>query len=475
MPRVLLVENNVLNRKMLDRRLQHCGFDMVTAADGDKGVSIAIEQQPDLIIMATELPVMDGWQAIKILKASGATAHIPIIALTTNAKSGNWKTALKVGCNDYDTKPVVLKRLIGKVNALLGVAESASSNASSDNVTSSVLPQRSLLPEDALSDVSSPKQALAEIGILKFKHLETKMSGGAGPEIGLFSPGPFLEASSDGLLNGRYEITQLLSSSPFGQCLLAKDLKAPIAKSVILNTFNLPVDNPSLLSLVREALGSEMSFLRVVTRQDDIATCLDSFEQGGIFYWVQSHVVGTSLADELGSAQSLGHVLQLTQSLLSAVHPFHQGKMVHCECNPNSFIRRQSDNRIVLVEYGVLKRIFVNLRSHSLTYRQALLKHHEYQPAEQRVGNPQLNSDIYSIGMIVLQSLTGQSPSWLVTTNGQRSLTDLVKADSTIVKLFERMINPNYHLRFNSAGEVLKELPLGLIPKKNTYRRALSS
>jgi serine/threonine-protein kinase len=119
--------------------------------------------------------------------------------------------------------------------------------------------------------------------------------------------------------------------------------------------------------------------------------------------------------------------------------------------------------------------MFVNLRSHSLAYRQALLKHHDYQSAEQRVGNPQLNSDVYSIGMIVLQSLTGQSPEWLVTASSQRSLTDLVKADSKIVKLFERMVNPNYHLRFTSAGEALKALPLGLIPKKNSYRQALSS
>ncbi len=463
MPKVLLVENNALNRTMLDRRLQHCGYDVVIATDGDKGVSMAIEQQPDLIIMGTDLPIMSGWQSIKILKASAVTAHIPIIALTTNTNSSTWKTALEVGCNDYDTKPIVLKRLISKVNALLGVSESAASNVSSDE------------PLPLVNQGTSPKHALAEIGLLKFKHLESKISEFAGAEIDAFSSTPILNKASDGPLNGRYEVCELLSNSLFGQRLLAKDLKAPISKSVIINVFNLPVETPALLTLVREALNSEMSFLRVITRQDDIATCLDSFEQDGKFYWVQSHIIGTSLTDELGDAQSMGHVLQLTQNLLSAVHPFHQGKMVHCECTPQSFIRRHSDNRIVLVEYGLLKRMFVGLRSHSLTYRQALLRHNDYQSAEQRVGNPQLNSDVYSIGMILLQSLTGQSPAWLVKVSGQQNLTDLVKADPKIVKLFERMVNPNYNLRFDSAGEALKALPLGLIPKKKSYQPALSS
>ncbi|MEM8611334.1 MAG: response regulator [Cyanobacteria bacterium P01_H01_bin.105] len=443
MPKVLLVDNNALNRKMLDRRLRHCGYDVLIATNGEKGLSMAIEHQPSLIIMDTDLPFMDGWQSIKILKASTATAHIPVIALTADTKSGNWKTALEAGCNDYDIKPIVLKRLLGKVNALLGVA----------------LPSEPPIVKEKLE----PKPS--EFEIPQFSKLESGFSSAVAVS----------SASSDRLLNSRYDVSQVLSDSSFGQRLLAKDLNAATSTSVIINTFDLPVENPSLLALVREALSAEMSFLKVITRQDGIATCLDYFEQGDIFYWVQAHIVGTPLTEELDNAQSLGSVLQLTHSLLSSVHPFHQGQIVHCECYPQSFIRRQSDNRIVLVEYGVIKRLCVGLRSHSLAYRQVVLKQNDYQSAEQRVGNPQLNSDIYSIGMIVLQSLTGQSPAWLVTASSQQKLTDLVKADTTIIKLFERMVNPNYHLRFKSSGEALAALPLGLIPKKPMYQQALSS
>ncbi|MBT9314652.1 response regulator [Leptothoe spongobia] len=444
MPKVLLVEDNALNRKMLERRLRHCGYEVLLATDGEQGVTIATDQQPDLVIMDTDLPVMGGWQAIKILKASVVTANIPIIALTTNTKSGNWKTALEVGCNDYDTKPLVLKRLLGKVNTLLGLASSPTTPAEPD-------------PVDVLLSATS-----------SFSMSESTISV---PSAQI----PTLNKASNGLLNDRYEIGQVLRKDSFGQCLLAKDVKGSGSQSVIINAFDLPVDDPTLLTLVRESLASEMKFLRVISKQDDIATCLDYFEQDETFYWVQDHILGTSLANELGSAQSMGHVLKLTHSLLSSVHPFHQGKMVHCECHPHSFIRRQSDNRIVLVDYGLLKRMFVNLRSHSLTYRQAILKQGQYQPAEQRAGTPQLSSDVYAIGMIVLQSLTGQSPEWLVTASGQRNLTDLVKADSKIVKLFERMVSPNHHVRFKSASEALASLPLSLLPKESTYQQALSS
>lgn len=442
MPKVLLVENNVLNRKMLERQLKHSGYEVLIATDGDKGVSLAINQQPDLVIMDTDLPVMDGWQAIKILKASVLTSNIPVIALTTNTKSGNWKTALEVGCNDYDTKPIVLKRLLGKIEALLGLNSAPATEAPVAPVDATFTPM----------ELDAPTFPIAAMDSI--------------------APFPSIGRLVKGLLNNRYQIVQTLKKDEFEESFLAKDTKVAAANSsVLIKAFELPADNPPLLAMVRDFLNSEMGFLQVISRQDDIATYLDHFEEKGVFYWVQEYVAGKSLTTELGSAQSMGYVLKLTHSLLSNIHPFHQGQIAHCRCHPNSFVRRQSDDRIVLVEYGVLTRLFVRLRSHSLAYRQAILKQRQYQAVEQRVGNPQLNNDVYSIGMIVLQSLTGQSPEWLVSAISQHSLTDLVNADPKVVKLFERMVSPNQHLRFQSAGEALASLPLGLIPKKPIYQQ----
>lgn len=119
MARILLVEDNELNRDMLSRRLGRKDFEVILAVDGVEGVAKAAAERPDLVIMDMSLPKMDGWEATRRLKANEATAHIPVIALTAHAMSGDREKALAAGCDDYDTKPVDFKRLVDKVNALL--------------------------------------------------------------------------------------------------------------------------------------------------------------------------------------------------------------------------------------------------------------------------------------------------------------------------------------------------------------------
>jgi two-component system cell cycle response regulator DivK len=119
MPKILLVEDNEMNRDMLSRRLQRKGYLVVLAVDGQSGVEMAKTQAPDLVLMDMSLQVLDGWEATRRLKADAPTKHIPIIALTAHAMSGDREKALEAGCDDYDTKPVELPRLLGKIEALL--------------------------------------------------------------------------------------------------------------------------------------------------------------------------------------------------------------------------------------------------------------------------------------------------------------------------------------------------------------------
>ena len=116
---LLLVEDNELNRDMLSRRLERKGYVIQMAADGAQGVSMATELRPALILMDLSLPVMDGWEAIRRLKADPETATIPIIALTAHARAEDEKMALDTGANDFDTKPIDLNRLVGKIEHLL--------------------------------------------------------------------------------------------------------------------------------------------------------------------------------------------------------------------------------------------------------------------------------------------------------------------------------------------------------------------
>jgi CheY-like chemotaxis protein len=119
MTKILLVEDNEMNRDMLSRRLARKGYEVSIAVDGKQGVEMAERDMPDLILMDMSLPVLDGWEATRRLKGADATRAIPIIALTAHAMSGDRERALDAGCDDYDTKPIELPRLLEKIESML--------------------------------------------------------------------------------------------------------------------------------------------------------------------------------------------------------------------------------------------------------------------------------------------------------------------------------------------------------------------
>ena len=125
MPRLLLVEDNEESRDGLSRHLRRKGYEVATAADGRQGLEAARAEPPDLVLMDMSLPVLDGWEATRQLKADPRTRHVPVIALTAHAMAGDREKALAAGCDEYDTKPVEIARLLGKIAGLLGGAAPA--------------------------------------------------------------------------------------------------------------------------------------------------------------------------------------------------------------------------------------------------------------------------------------------------------------------------------------------------------------
>ncbi len=119
MAKILLVEDNEVNRDMLSRRLQRKGYEVVIAVDGEQGVALAQSENPDLILMDINLPVLDGWEATRRIKATPEIGSIPVIAITAHAMAGDREKALEAGCDDYDTKPIELSRLLEKIQRLL--------------------------------------------------------------------------------------------------------------------------------------------------------------------------------------------------------------------------------------------------------------------------------------------------------------------------------------------------------------------
>ena len=123
MTKVLVVEDNEMNRDMLSRRLTRRGFQVIFAVDGQQGVDLARSERPDIILMDMSLPVIDGWEATRRVKSDNATRGVPVIGLTAHAMAGDREKAIEAGCDDYDTKPVELERLIGKMERLLGAGK----------------------------------------------------------------------------------------------------------------------------------------------------------------------------------------------------------------------------------------------------------------------------------------------------------------------------------------------------------------
>ena len=119
MQKILVVEDNEMNRDMVGRRLERRGYEVVIAVDGQEGVDMAHSENPDLILMDLSLPVLNGWEATRQLKQDTKTNGIPIIALTAHAMASDRESAIEAGCDDYDTKPLEFSRLIGKIHALL--------------------------------------------------------------------------------------------------------------------------------------------------------------------------------------------------------------------------------------------------------------------------------------------------------------------------------------------------------------------
>jgi CheY-like chemotaxis protein len=121
--KILIVEDNEMNRDMLSRRLERKGYQVAMAVDGGEGVEKAAAEKPDIILMDMSLPVLDGWEATRRVKADPATKHIPVIALTAHAMAGDRDKTIEAGCDDYDTKPIDLPRLLGKIEAQLQKAQ----------------------------------------------------------------------------------------------------------------------------------------------------------------------------------------------------------------------------------------------------------------------------------------------------------------------------------------------------------------
>jgi len=532
---LLIVEDNELNRDMLSRRLQRKGFQILTAVDGQMGVDMAQQHLPHLILMDLSLPGLDGWEATRILKANPATRHIPVIALTAHAMGGDREKALAAGCDDYDTKPVELERLLGKIHALLGketslVPESPPAPKASllvvdDNADNRDMLSRRLQRQGyQVQAVESGEAALECIAQAKFDLvlLDVMMAGMGGlatlerlrqtysqaqlPVIMatarsqsedmveafrlgandyITKPIDFAVALArieaqlatlaatqttsewrdPNLLAHRYRIVRLLGQGGFGVTYLAQDTHRPGEPRCVVKQLR-PTVRGEGLATARRLFNREAETLEKLGTHDQIPRLLAYFEQEQQFYLVQEYIEGESLAQELQSGQPLPEpqVLNLVISILKVLEFVHANRVIHRDVKPHNIIRRASDRKLVLIDFGIVKCLEASFDPEHITRNQTVsVGTMGYAPIEQFMGQPVLSSDIYAVGVIALQALTGQSPEHLAPHPERGELDWRIHLGTNAVSeatgaVLDKMVRQHCKERYACVADVLRDI-----------------
>jgi DNA-binding response OmpR family regulator len=568
MTKILLVEDNELNQDMLSRRLTRRGFEVVFATDGATGVSMASSERPDLILMDMSLPIMDGWEATQSIKANPHTASIPIIALTAHAMVGDRDKAMAAGCDDYDTKPVELARLLQKIDALLTTAVQKKAVESSPSVSPAPLPAQLDIPQlpdtteyqilivddnDMNRDMLSRRLKRVGYGVLTAEDgesglallqeqrvdlilLDIMMPGISGLEVlqrirqshsqvqlpiimatakdeseeivrafelgandyvtkpidlpvllarikmhlrtlqslplrqstlldpveqskvaeqsrleEVISPEAhvfeILQDKTLTYLKSRYKMNQTLTQNQGRHCYLAKDTQTPEEPTCVVEHFQFLPHQANFGNVAHHIFQTEVDIFRALDINSPVAQIIDATWQEREFYLVRKFVDGIPLSEEINPNKRLmlRNVLTLSIDLLKTVQALHEQSIVHQSLQPGTFIRRSSDQQLILANNGLLSRIEIALWKQSgLQGNLPIGLSKIYVAPEQLKGVTLFSSDIYAIGMIIAEAL--------------HCIEKLVTGKGGFEDILNKMICKNPAQRYTSIQEVLTDL-----------------
>ena len=284
------------------------------------------------------------------------------------------------------------------------------------------------------------------------------------------------------LLDGRYQILKVIESTELGKTYLAKDTRRPGESLCFVKHLHLVAEDPEFVNIARRRFQQEAQTLERLSQHDRIPQLLAYFEESKEFYLVESYVSGQSLAHEIVPGHPLPEdsVIKILIEVLEILLFVHGHGVIHRDIKPTNLIRRDSDGKIVLIDFGAVKEIHINQNHNPPTARIGTI---EYMPVEQFDGNPHFNSDIYALGMIGIQALTGIPIFELrkLRENNQSNNNELAWRHLAIVSLelgdiIDKMVRYDYHKRYQSVGETLAALrrldedSQTLLARLNLYR-----
>ncbi|WP_299493415.1 protein kinase [Acaryochloris sp. IP29b_bin.137] len=263
-------------------------------------------------------------------------------------------------------------------------------------------------------------------------------------------------------LAGRYSVVKPLAEGGFGETFLAEDTHLPDSPQCVVKKLKTGSHEPALLHTVRRLFDSEAKVLHQLGDHPQIPRLLAHFEDGEEFYLAEEYVEGDSLADELILGEQLDEetVIQLLQDILEVLSFVHDQQVIHRDIKPSNLIRRKSDRKLVLIDFGAVKQVTTQLADSATQMpRTVLIGTSGYMPSEQFRGQPRLCSDVYAVGIIAIQALTGLRPSFGELPEdehtGEIAWRDRVSVSPAFATLLEKMVLYDYRQRYRSANEAL--------------------
>lgn len=265
------------------------------------------------------------------------------------------------------------------------------------------------------------------------------------------------------LLGARYKVIKVLGVGGFSQTHVAEDIQRPGRPRCVVKQFKAANQKPAFLPVARRLFYTEAEILEKLGRHDQIPQLLAYFEENEEFYLVQEFIDGHSLEDELphGKQLSEAEVINMLKELLTVLEFVHNNGVIHRDIKPNNIIRRHSDQKLVLIDFGAVKQISTQvLNSEGSTRFTVAIGTQGYAPSEQCSGRPRPNSDIYALGMTAIKALTGVSPTQLIQDpkTGEILWTHKVQISPELAAIVSKMVYYDFNQRYQTATEVIEDL-----------------
>ncbi len=424
---ILLVDDNLENRDMLGRRLERQGYQVLSAGGGIQALEIlAQDSKIALVLLDIMMPDMDGIETLSHIRKQYSARQLPVIMATAKAESEDVVRAFQLGANDYITKPIDFPIAIARIQSQLALTQTPTE----------ALSFTAIVPEEPSTRVSLLSVDVAELP----------------------------SALNNPELESRYKVIRELSKDALSLTLLVEDLQALGQPKRVLECLTLHnlIHQELDRRTIQDALTAELSQIGPLTQGDQSAALIDAFESNQNIYCVREWIPGLSLAHELvarSEPYNLLDALKLSETLLRLLVPLHRNGIAHTDVQPCHFLQRSKDQKFMLINWGVRQRILLNLKRCGHDALGLKLLPSPFQAPETRQGESSLQSDLYGIGVILLQAITGRSPDKLPLDldSGLVLWQEILSSpDSDLGEFFHQMMSPFPQDRFSSAADAAK-------------------